>query len=119
MILQLNPLVPVVVTSKGNRKGYAFLVTEHGEESFKMWSEVRVQWNWTLGRRPISEPGESTPTRPEQPLECLREAVGYARRQFEFALRECTAEELEGTDRLVTLFRRRIASDQRAIEKLS
>lgn len=66
MILQLNPMLPVIVTSKGDRPGYAFLVTEHGEESYKMWSvimddsgeiwdvpnpEVRVQWNWGLGRR--------------------------------------------------------------------
>lgn len=66
MILQLNPMIPVVVTSKDNRTGYACLVTEHGEESYKIWTvimddsgevwdvpnpEILVYKNWTMGRR--------------------------------------------------------------------
>lgn len=66
MILQLDPMLPVIVTSKDNRTGYAFLVTDRGEECYKFWSvimddsgeiwdvpnpEVRVQRNWTMGRR--------------------------------------------------------------------
>ena len=69
MMLQLNPMIPVIVTSKGGERGYAFLVTDRGEECYKMWSvimdksgeiwdipntEVRVQSNWTLGRRHLT-----------------------------------------------------------------
>ena len=86
MILQLNPMLPVIVTSKDNRKGYACLVTEHGEESYKMWSvimddsgevwdvpnpEIRVQPNWTLGRR-IKEEGALDRTPPDNYIRNLK-----------------------------------------------
>ena len=67
MIFRLNPMIPVIVTSKDNRHGHAFLVTDRGEDSYKIWSviladtgeiwdvpnpEILVHWNWTMGRRP-------------------------------------------------------------------
>jgi hypothetical protein len=64
--LQLEPPYPVIVTSKDNKKGYAFLMTDYGMEHDRIWSvvmndsgeiwdvpnhEIRMQKNWTAGRR--------------------------------------------------------------------
>ena len=66
MMLQLNPTIPVIVTSKDNKKGKAILVTDYSEEHHLMWTvvmddsgeiwnvpnpEIRVQFNWSAGRR--------------------------------------------------------------------
>lgn len=65
-MLQLNPSLPVIVTSKNNAKGKAILVTDYGEEHHLQWTvvlddsgeiwvvpnpEIRVQFNWSVGRR--------------------------------------------------------------------
>lgn len=64
-MLQLNPPVPVVVTSKGGQKGQAIGWIDYGGEHHLIWivaldngevwcvpnPEVRMQPNWTLGRR--------------------------------------------------------------------
>jgi hypothetical protein len=64
MMLQLDPTIPMM-TPKGS--GYALLVVDYSQEHHLMWvvvlddggeiwmfenSEVRVQSNFTLGRRP-------------------------------------------------------------------
>lgn len=64
MFSQLNPPLPVEVVGKG--KGYAIAVIDYGQEhhliwvvavddSREIWSvpnpEIRMQSNWTMGRR--------------------------------------------------------------------
>ena len=61
---QLNPAMPVSVEGKG--KGYAFAVIDYGQEHNLIWvvaldasgeiwcspnPKVRMQTNWTLGRK--------------------------------------------------------------------
>ncbi|NBW06959.1 MAG: hypothetical protein EBR82_02915 [Caulobacteraceae bacterium] len=61
---QLDPSLPVTVEGKG--KGYAFAVIDYGQEHSLIWvtaiddtgeiwcapnARVRVQSNWTMGRR--------------------------------------------------------------------
>lgn len=63
MILQLNPPIPLE-TAKG--EGWAHFVIDYGPESALLWvvfmdadgacwtvpnAEVRMGWNWTMGRR--------------------------------------------------------------------
>ena len=72
MLTQLNPPIPVEVIGKG--KGLALAVIDYGPEHNLIWTvgidetreiwcvpnpEVRLQSNWTMGRR--SKVGRSTP----------------------------------------------------------
>lgn len=65
-MIQLNPTIPVIVTSKQNAEGLAYFVIDYSidhhviygialNESGEIWwvpnSEVRVAKNWTMGRR--------------------------------------------------------------------
>ena len=65
-ILQLDPPIPVIVTSKDNKKGQAMFVLDYSTEHHVIWGvalddsgevwwvpnlEIRVQSNWTLNRR--------------------------------------------------------------------
>ena len=74
MITQLNPPLPLH-TPKGT--GWAHFVLDHGVESDLMWvvfldedgacwtipnSEIRMAWNWSLGRRnPDDKPKSGAP----------------------------------------------------------
>lgn len=64
-ITQLNPLIPVRVTSKDNRTGEAFALLDYGQEHHILWGvalddtgevwwapnpEIRVLDNWSLDR---------------------------------------------------------------------
>jgi hypothetical protein len=64
MLTQLNPTIPVEIVDKG--KGYAIAVIDYGQEHHLIWvtvlddtgeiwsapnPQVRVQKNWTMGRR--------------------------------------------------------------------
>lgn len=63
-ILQLNPNIPVIVTSKDNRKGRAIGWIDYSEEHDLIWvvaldnnevwcvpnPEIRLQNNWSIGR---------------------------------------------------------------------
>lgn len=66
MILQLNPSIPVIVTSKSNAKGRAFALIDYSIEEHVIWGialdesgeiwwcenkDVRFQPNWTAGRK--------------------------------------------------------------------
>ena len=65
MLTQLNPTIPVIVVSKNNIKGNALAVIDYGEEHNLIWvvglenneiwcvpnPEIRLQNNWTMGRR--------------------------------------------------------------------
>lgn len=66
MILQLDPTLPVIVTSKDNETGEAIILHDFSNEHDPHWvvimdktgelwfvpnREVRVQKNWTMGRR--------------------------------------------------------------------
>jgi hypothetical protein len=66
-ILQLNPSIPVIVTSKDNRAGEAMFLQDRSPEHFNYWgvvfddtgeiwwvpnNEVRVTNCWTTGRPP-------------------------------------------------------------------
>lgn len=65
MMIQLNPSIPVIVTSKDNAKGTAIGWIDYSEEHNVMWIvalengevwcvpnyEIRMQKNWSLGRR--------------------------------------------------------------------
>lgn len=66
MIVQLLMPIPMVCTSKGNATGLALFILDYGMESdiiygiaiddtCEIWwvpnSEVRIQKNWTMGRR--------------------------------------------------------------------
>lgn len=70
MILQLNPSIPMIVTSKENRAGEAIFLWERSPEHFCYWgivlddtgeiwwvpnNEVRVMHCWTTGRPPRKE----------------------------------------------------------------
>lgn len=64
-MLQLNPCIPVIVTSKDNAKGAAIGWLDYSEnhdliwlvvmENCEVWAipnpEIRLQKNWTMGRR--------------------------------------------------------------------
>ena len=64
-MLQLNPTIPVIATSKDNMKGDALFVIDYGEQHSLIWivalkngeiwcipnEEIRMQKNWTMGRR--------------------------------------------------------------------
>lgn len=80
MLIQLNPSIPVIVTSKDNREGEAMFLMERSMEHHTYWgvvfddtgeiwwvpnTEVRVTRCWTVGRPP------RTPT--EQFKETFRE----------------------------------------------
>lgn len=77
MFTQLNPTIPVEVIGKG--KGYAIAVIDYGQEHHLLWvvvlddsgeiwttpnPQVRVQSNWTMGRksRSSSASGEAAST---------------------------------------------------------
>jgi hypothetical protein len=63
--IQLNPTIPVVVTSKNNTKGDAIAWLDYSSEHYIIWGvalengevwwvpnhEIRMQGNWTMGRR--------------------------------------------------------------------
>jgi hypothetical protein len=66
MFTQLNPTIPVIVTSKNNAKGQAFACIDYGIEHNLIWvtaldedgsvwcvpnPEIRFQFNWSVGRR--------------------------------------------------------------------
>lgn len=66
MITQLNPTIPVIVTSKDNAKGTAFSLIDYSQEHHIVWgvamdatgevwwvpnTEIRFQKNWTMKRR--------------------------------------------------------------------
>src|SRR5450631_4380171 len=76
VLTQLNPPLPLE-TSKG--PGWAHFVIDYGPESALLWVvfmdadgacwtvpnfEVRMSFNWTLGRR---KPGDATPAAPAAP----------------------------------------------------
>ena len=76
MLTQLNPPLPLE-TSKGS--GWAHFVIDYGPESALLWVvfmdvdgacwmvpnfEVRMSYNWTLGRR---KPGDAVPAAPPPP----------------------------------------------------
>jgi hypothetical protein len=65
-MLQLNPTIPVIVTSKDNAKGRALFIIDYSAEDDVLWGvamdengeiwfvpnyEIRMQKNWSLGRR--------------------------------------------------------------------
>lgn len=66
MFVQLEPSIPVIVTSKNNAKGIAFALIDYSQEHNVVWgvslddsqevwwvpnTEIRFQKNWTMGRR--------------------------------------------------------------------
>lgn len=66
MIVQLNPSIPVTVTSKDNRPGECIAMIDYGPEHHIMWGvafddtgevwwtpnpEIRLHPNWSLERR--------------------------------------------------------------------
>jgi hypothetical protein len=65
MITQLNPSIPVLVTSKDNAKGMAIGWVDYSQEHNLIWivaldnseiwcvpnPEIRMQKNWTMGRK--------------------------------------------------------------------
>lgn len=66
MITQLNPPLPVIVTSKDNAKGLCHFIVDYGPEHHVLWgvaladsgevwwvpnTEVRMEANWSMGRR--------------------------------------------------------------------
>ncbi|MBU4435362.1 MAG: hypothetical protein KKC14_13210 [Alphaproteobacteria bacterium] len=72
---QLNPTIPVSVDGKGS--GFAFAVIDYGQEHHLIWvvaidgtgeiwsapnPKVRVQSNWTMGRK-IAPPAKVEPLR--------------------------------------------------------
>src|ERR1700692_3188097 len=82
-LTQLNPPLPLE-TSKG--PGWAHFVIDYGPESALLWVvfmdtdgacwtvpnfEVRMSFNWTLGRR---KPGDAPPTAPDAPVRFPRPA---------------------------------------------
>jgi hypothetical protein len=79
VFIQLNPPLPLE-TSKGS--GWAHFVIDYGPESALLWvvfmdkdgacwtvpnAEVRMSFNWTLGRRKPEECDESTSGTPQGP----------------------------------------------------
>lgn len=85
MILQLNPPLPLE-TPKGG--GLAHFVIDYGPEGALFWvvfmnddgacwvvpnPEVRMQWNWTMGRRKppdqvVADKNDGESARPPQPF---------------------------------------------------
>lgn len=66
MITQINPSIPVTVTSKDNRSGECFALMDYGPEHHVIWGvafddtgevwwtpnpEIRFHPNWSLERR--------------------------------------------------------------------
>lgn len=66
MFVQLEPSIPVIVTSKNNARGTAFALLDYSQEHHVVWGvalddsqevwwvpnlEIRFQKNWTMGRR--------------------------------------------------------------------
>ena len=65
MLLQLKPSIPVIVTSKNNQKGQAIAWLDYSEEHDMIWGvilengevwwvpnkEIRIPYNWTIGRK--------------------------------------------------------------------
>ena len=85
MITQLNPPLPMH-TEKGT--GWAHFVIDYGPEYDLVWvmfmdkdgacwsvpnPEVRMQFNWTLGRRKPEQPSAAMPLAPKQPDEVRAE----------------------------------------------
>ncbi len=79
MIKQLNPPLPLE-TPKGS--GLAHFVIDYGPEADLIWvvfmdkdgacwsvpnPDVRMSFNWTMGRRPAAAETPSPPTAPEVP----------------------------------------------------
>jgi hypothetical protein len=75
MFTQLSPTLPVEIVGKG--RGLAFAVIDYGEEHHLIWviamddggeiwsaenPKVRVQPNWTMGRKPCQ--AQSPPPAP-------------------------------------------------------
>lgn len=64
-MLQLDPQIPVIVTSKGDMKGMAIGWVDYSQDHTLIWivaledgeiwcvpnTEIRMQNNWTMGRR--------------------------------------------------------------------
>jgi len=92
MITQLNPPLPME-TSKGG--GWAHFLIDYGPESALLWvvfmdgdgacwtvpnAEVRMSFNWTIGRRKTEDlaPAEEDKERPPQRLRpaLARQSVG-------------------------------------------
>lgn len=66
MLLQLNPSIPVVVTTKDNKPGEAIAWLDYSKEDHVIWgvamqdtgevwwvpnTDIRLQNNWSIGRR--------------------------------------------------------------------
>jgi hypothetical protein len=83
LLTQLNPPLPLE-TSKG--PGWAHFVLDYGPESALLWVvfmdvdgacwtvpnfEVRMSYNWTLGRR---KPADAAPASPDAPVRFPRPA---------------------------------------------
>ena len=77
---QLNPTLPVTVEGKGS--GFAFAVIDYGQEhhliwvvaldgSGEIWSaanpNVRLQPNWTMGRKKAVDPAAGSNIEPLRP----------------------------------------------------
>ena len=75
MIIQLSPYLPVYVTSK-KEEGYALFMADYSQEHTtlflvalqsdgSMWwipqTDLRMQWNCSLQRTPLSSSGVSSP----------------------------------------------------------
>lgn len=64
-MLQLNPSIPVIVTTKDNAEGLAFALIDYSIEHHVIWGialnngevwwvpnkDIRFQSNWTAGRK--------------------------------------------------------------------
>jgi hypothetical protein len=89
VITQLNPPLPLE-TPKGS--GWAHFVIDYGSEAALLWvvfldadgacwsvpnSEVRMEWNWTMGRRPPD--AAHGKERGGPPLQPIRPAFAHAR----------------------------------------
>jgi hypothetical protein len=93
MILQLNPPLPMD-TPKGG--GLAYFVIDYGPEADLQWvvfldedgacwtvrnTEVRMQYNWTMGRRQPEDAvvsGGHVAARPSQPTSPFRPSIASA-----------------------------------------
>lgn len=79
LMTQLNPTIPVMVTSKDNQKGTAIAWLDYGQEHYVIWgvaldsgevwwvpnSEIRLQSNWTMQRRMPKAEGKTLPFKPK------------------------------------------------------
>ena len=95
MITQLNPPLHLE-TPKG--PGWAHFVIDYGPESTLMWVvfmdsdgacwtvanyEVRMTWNWTLGRRKPGDRMKPNEPRPHPGTQTLRPKVAHPKSQVE------------------------------------